>query len=120
MQRTSSFGLWSGTCGPGGGFVSAIQNAADLHLFQDTMMQKRALSLVITASMIALVACGDDDDSTSPTVSKILDFTATMTPANEPSVTGNPTGNGTFTASLDTSTNEFTYSGTFTGLTANV
>jgi hypothetical protein len=43
-----------------------------------------------------------------------------MTPANEPAVTGNPTGSGTFTATLDTVTNVFTYSGSFSGLTSNI
>jgi hypothetical protein len=33
---------------------------------------------------------------------------------------GNPTGTGTFTASLDTITNAFTWAGSFSGLTSNI
>jgi hypothetical protein len=81
-------------------------------------MKNGAITLVLGAAAVALAACGSD--STTPTpVSKIVNLTATLSPANEPSVTGNPTGSGTFTATLDTSTNVFTYNATFTGLTAN-
>ena len=52
-------------------------------------------------------------------VSKIVTFKATMNGANE--VPANTTtGTGTFTATLDTSTNVFTYDIAFTGLTSNV
>jgi hypothetical protein len=78
-------------------------------------MKNGATTLVLAAAIVALAACGSDD-TTAP-VSKIVNFTATLSPANEPSVTGNPTGSGTFTATLDTSTNVFTYNFTFTGLT---
>jgi hypothetical protein len=81
-------------------------------------MKNGAISLVLAAATVALAACGSDS-TTTPPVSKIVNLTATLSPANEPSVTGNPTGSGTFTATLDTSTNVFTYSATFTGLTAN-
>jgi hypothetical protein len=80
-------------------------------------MKNGATTLVLAAAIVALAACGSDN-TTAP-VSKIVNFTATLSPANEPSVTGNPTGSGTFTATLDTSTNVFTYNFTFTGLTAN-
>jgi hypothetical protein len=84
---------------------------------QDTMMKNGAITLVLAAATVALAACGSD--STTTPVSKIVNFTATLSPANEPSVTGNPTSSGTFTATLDTSTNVFTYTTTFTGLTGN-
>jgi hypothetical protein len=44
-----------------------------------------------------------------------------MSPSGEPpGLQGNPTGTGTFTATLDTATNLFTYTGSFSGLTSNV
>ena len=78
-------------------------------------MKNGATTLILAAAIVALAACGSDN-STAP-VSKIVNFSATLVPGNEPSVAGNPTGNGTFTATLDTSTNVFTYNFTFTGLT---
>jgi hypothetical protein len=80
-------------------------------------MKNGAITLVLAAATVALAACGSDSTQPAP-VSKIVNFTATLLPGNEPAVTGNPTGNGTFTATLDTSTNVFSYSFTFTGLTA--
>lgn len=83
-------------------------------------MLKRGIALTIFATAIVAAACGSDDDTTSPPpVSKIVNFTASLSPANEPSVAGNPTGSGTFTATLDTSTHVFTWTSTFTGLTGN-
>jgi hypothetical protein len=81
-------------------------------------MLKRGTALTIGAMLIVAAACGSDK-TTSPPVSKIVNLTASLSPANEPSVTGNPTGTGTFTATLDTSTHLFTWNVTFTGLTAN-
>jgi CHRD domain-containing protein len=81
------------------------------------MMKNGAITLILAAATAALAACGSD--STTTPVSKIVNLTATLSPANEPSVTGNPTGSGTFTATLDTSTKVFTYTVTFSGLTAN-
>jgi len=82
-------------------------------------MYKRAIALTLFAAAIVATACGDDDDTTQP-ISKIVHFSATMTPAGEPGpLAGNPTGSGTFTATLDTSTNVFVWTGTFTGLTGN-
>jgi hypothetical protein len=53
--------------------------------------------------------------------SKIVNFTATLIPGNEPgTLVGNPTGNGTFTATLDTTTGVFTWNAQFTGLTSTV
>lgn len=77
--------------------------------------------LMLASAVIVATACGDSTDAPPP-VSKILNFTATMTPAGELGVTlnGNPTGSGTFTATLDTSTNVFTWNATFSGLTSNI
>lgn len=86
-------------------------------------MQKRLLVLAIALAGITLAACGDDDSAgTTPTpVSKILNFSTTMTPAGEPgNLNGSPTGSGTLTATLDTSTNVFTWTSTFSGLTSNI
>jgi len=80
-------------------------------------MLKRALILGIVTA-VSLAACGEDD-VTPPAVSKIVTFKATINGASE--VPANATtGSGTFTATLDTSTNVFTYDLTFTGLTSNV
>jgi hypothetical protein len=88
-------------------------------------MNKRAIALTIaTAAIGVATACGSDSNggTTTPPASKIVNFTAALTPAGELGATlaGNPTGSGTFTATLDTSTNVFTYSVAFTGLTTNV
>ena len=54
-------------------------------------------------------------------VSPTLTFGATMIPGNEPpGLLGNPTGSGTFSATLDTVTNVFSWTGSFSGLTTNV
>jgi hypothetical protein len=79
-------------------------------------MQNRAALLALAAGAAVLTACGS---STPPTASKVVNFTADLEPGNEPSVTGNPTGHGTLQATLDTSTNVFTYNVTFTGLLTN-
>lgn len=52
-------------------------------------------------------------------VSRIVTFKATLSSANEVPPNAS-TGTGTFTATLDTTTNAFTYDVTFTGLTSNV
>jgi hypothetical protein len=81
------------------------------------LMYKRALLLGIVTA-VSIAACSDDDDPITP-VSKIVNFSATLTGAQEnPAVT--TAGTGTFTATLDTSTNVFTYNVTYTGLNANV
>lgn len=83
-------------------------------------MRNRLVALSIGAAVLAAVACGSD--STTPPVSKVLNFTATMTPAGEVGATlnGNPAGSGTFSAALDTSTNVLTWTFSFQGLTSNV
>jgi hypothetical protein len=82
-------------------------------------MLKRGITLTILATIIVATACGSDDSTSPPPVSKILNFSATLSPANEPSVNGNPTGSGTFSATLDTSTHVFTWTASFNGLTGN-
>jgi hypothetical protein len=83
-------------------------------------MRNRLVALTTAAAVIAAAACGSD--STTPTVSKIVNFTATMIPSGEvgANLIGSPSGSGSFIATLDTSTNLFTWSFTFTGLTSNV
>ena len=82
-------------------------------------MQNRSITLVLAAATVALAACGSDSTS-PPAASKIVNFDVALTSAAEPSVTGNPTGSGRFTATLDTSTNVFTWNVVFSGLTSNV
>jgi hypothetical protein len=83
-------------------------------------MPKRALAVLTLSTLAIGIACGSDD-TTTPPKSTVVHFQVTLTPAGEPpGLQGNPTGNGTFTATLDTATNVFTYTGTFTGLTSNV
>jgi trimeric autotransporter adhesin len=71
---------------------------------------------------ITATSNGKTGTATVTVVSKIVNFTASMTPAGElgANLNGNPTGSGTFTATLDTTTNVFTWNATFTGLTSNV
>src|SRR6185437_6125818 len=87
-------------------------------------MQNRAALLAAAFGIAAAAACGSSSTTTvknnPPPPSKIVNFTASLMPGNEPSTTGNPTGSGTFTATLDTSTNVFTYDVRFSGLTSNV
>jgi hypothetical protein len=84
------------------------------------MLERARTLLFVTATAIVIVACGSDDP-VQP-VSKIVTFKATMNAAAEvqPTAVVSPTGTGTFTATLDTSTNVFTYDVTFSGLTSNV
>jgi hypothetical protein len=87
-------------------------------------MSKRLIACTVAAAAVVLMAaCGDDDDTTTtPPVSKIVNFTASLTPAGElgSNLVGNPTGSGTFVATLDTSTNLFTYTVNVSGLTSNI
>ena len=82
-------------------------------------MKNRLLLCLSALLVVGVVAC---EASTEPTpTNNLVTFTATMNAASEvPAPTGNPTGAGTFTATLDTVTNVFTYDLTFTGLTSNV
>jgi hypothetical protein len=74
-----------------------------------------------TGSITATVE-GKTGSASVTITSKIVNFTATMTPAGEigANLNGNPTGSGTFTATLDTTTNAFAWSFTFTGMTSIV
>ncbi len=81
------------------------------------MLHHKFTLALAAAAVFTVIAC-DDDDPISP-VSKIVNFSATMTGAAEvPAVT--TTATGTFTATLDTSTNVFTYNVTYSGLSSNV
>lgn len=80
-------------------------------------MQHRAITLAVAVAVIAAVACSSD--ATTTPVSKIVTFKATMNGASE-LPTNTSAGTGTFTATLDTATNIFTYDFTFTGLGTNV
>lgn len=80
-------------------------------------MQHRSFALVLTAAVLTAAAC--DESTDPPPVSKIVTFKATLNGASE--IPANATtGTGAFTATLDTSTNVFTYDLTFSGLSANV
>src|SRR5690349_10597673 len=84
-------------------------------------MPKRALAVLALSTFAILIACGSDDDTTTPPKSTVVHFQVSLSPSGEPpGLLGNPTGTGSFTATLDTATNVFTYSGTFSGLTSNV
>jgi hypothetical protein len=81
-------------------------------------MLHRKLTLAFAAAAVFTVVACEDDDPISP-VSKIVNFSATMNGAAEsPPVT--TSGTGSFTATLDTSTNVFTYNVTYSGLGSNV
>jgi CHRD domain-containing protein len=85
-------------------------------------MQKRAMAMTLAAGLVAVGAACGSDDTTTPPGSKIVHLSAALTPAGELGVNlkGDPTGSGKLTATLDTSTNVFTYDVQFTGLTSNV
>jgi hypothetical protein len=81
-------------------------------------MQKHSAILVIAGAIVSLAACGSDTSAPSP-VSKIVTFRAALASSNEVPANAS-TGTGTFVATLDTSTNVFTYDVTYSGLTSNV
>jgi ABC-type phosphate/phosphonate transport system substrate-binding protein len=85
-------------------------------------MQNRLITLSVAAAAILLAACGGDDSTTTPPVSKIVNFSADLKPSNEPgTLNGNTSGaTGKFTATLDTSTNVFTWNVQFSGMSSNV
>jgi hypothetical protein len=81
----------------------------------------RTSALTLAAAVVVAAGCGSSTEATVVPVSKILNFTAAMVPGGEPpGLVGNPTGSGTFTATLDTSTNLFTYKITYSGLTSTI
>lgn len=81
-------------------------------------MKNGAITLVLAAATVALAACGSDS-STTPAASKIVTFKAILTPGAEVPAT-NSSATGTFIATLDTSTNVFTYDVSCSGLTSNI
>jgi hypothetical protein len=82
-------------------------------------MPNRAVVLSSVAVLFAAAACGDD---TSSPRSNTVNLTATLTPAGEGvALNGNTAASaGTFSATLDTVTNAFTYTVQFSGLSSNV
>src|SRR4051812_3760244 len=84
-------------------------------------MHSRVITLILAAGVVAAAAaCGDD---TSPAPPKIVHFTASLTPQGEVGATlaGNTTAStGAFSATLDTTTNVFTYTVSYSGLSSNV
>ena len=83
-------------------------------------MHSRAIALSLAAVVVAAAACGDD--STSPR-SNVVKLSATLTPAGEVGATlaGTTTASaGVFAGTLDTVTNAFSYTVTYTGLSSNV
>ncbi len=80
-------------------------------------MKLRMFSLALAAVALFAAACGDSTDP-GP-VSHTVTFTATLSGATEVPV-NTSTATGSFTATLDTLTNEFVYDLTFTGLSGNV
>ena len=83
-------------------------------------MQKRLYMLAAVAVTVFVAgACADDFVEPPAPISKIVTFKATMNGASENPANTSP-GTGSFTATLDTSTNVFVYDFTFSGLTSNV
>jgi hypothetical protein len=76
-----------------------------------------------TATITATSTFDPTKTATAPitVISQNVSFVVALSPANEPpGLVGNPTGSGTFNATLDTLTNVFTWNSTFTGLTSNI
>lgn len=81
-------------------------------------MKHGLVLLALAAAVVTAGACGADKVVTPP-VSKIVTFSTVMNGSKE--IPANATtGTGTFTATLDTSTNVFTYDIVFSGLSSNV
>jgi len=84
-------------------------------------MQNRVPALAIAALAGIVAACGSDTDrsTTSPPVSNVVTFRATLLGTQEnPANTSQ--GTGAFLATLDTVTGAFTYDVSFQGMTSNV
>jgi hypothetical protein len=82
-------------------------------------MNHRVVTLAAAAVLtLGVIACSEDDEPTGPVNNKV-NLTATLTGGAEvPAVT--TTATGTFTATLDTVTNAFIYTTTYSGLGSNV
>lgn len=82
-------------------------------------MKSRLLVLMSALAVAGAASCGDD--TTEPVNNEVI-FTADLTPTAEvptPNI-GTSKPLGTFTATLDTVTNVFTYDLTFSGMTSNI
>ena len=83
-------------------------------------MQNRGITIFVAAALIAAIACGSkstDVITTGVNTNLLVTFKATMNgPSEVPATTS--AGTGTFSATLDTVTNIFTYDVTFAGLTS--
>lgn len=82
-------------------------------------MKNRYIALAALAAAVLTAGACSDDDAVSPPVSKIVTFRSTMNGAAEVPANAS-TGTGTFVATLDTSTNVFSYDVTWSGLSAGV
>jgi hypothetical protein len=81
-------------------------------------MHSRVITLILAAGVVAAAAaCGDD---TSPTTPKVVHFAASLTPQGEVGANIVSSGTGSFTGTLDTTTNIFTYTVSYSGLSSNV
>jgi hypothetical protein len=83
-------------------------------------MQKHALTLATALLGVAIAACGSD----KPTAPANIIYTANLQPANEVNANGTSagvvsTGSGTWTGTLNPSTNILTWTISFQGLTTN-
>jgi hypothetical protein len=80
---------------------------------------QRPLILFSFALAAVALACGGDKGTTPPPVSKIITFTGDLKSSNE-NPTNTSQGTGTFTITLDTSTNLLTWDVQVNGLTTNI
>lgn len=84
-------------------------------------MPKRSLAVLTLTTFAIFIACGSDKDTNTTPVSHAVTLKATLLPSGEPpGLQGNPTGSGTFTATLDTVTGAFAYTVQFSGLTTTI
>ncbi len=83
-------------------------------------MHTRAITLgiAVTASLL-VAACGSSSDTTATTTPKLVNYKATLLGVNERPTPNTSPGQGTFTATLDTTTGVFTWSVTYFGLQTN-
>jgi len=84
-------------------------------------MRRPPVALLALAAAAAIAACSGSSSSTAPASSpgNVVTFKATMNGISE-NPANSSAGTGTFTATLDTVTNAFTWDVVFTGLTSNV
>jgi ABC-type phosphate/phosphonate transport system substrate-binding protein len=83
-------------------------------------MRSPSVALLAIVAAAAIAACGGSSSTTAPTsAGNVVTFKATMNGVSENPANSSP-GTGTFTATLDTVTNVFTWDVVFSGLTSNV